>query len=98
MGKQALWQVFARVLEQGSRLSAVRLVNAHAACDVLELDGFNEDDLYRNLDWLSEEQKDIEDRLFRQRYPTAPGPRPNRCNLDAVELRNRVRFYVPSHN
>ena len=66
--KQALWQVFARVLEQGSRLSAVRLANAHAACDVLELDAFNEDDLYRNLDWLSEEQEDIEDRLFRQRY------------------------------
>ena len=66
--KQALWQVFARVLEQGSRLSAVRLANAHAACDVPELDAFNEDDLYRNLDWLSEEQEDIEDRLFRQRY------------------------------
>ncbi|RPH46813.1 MAG: hypothetical protein EHM91_06850, partial [Planctomycetota bacterium] len=50
--KQALWQVFARVLEQGSRLSAVRLANAHVACDVLELNAFNEDDLYRNLDWL----------------------------------------------
>jgi transposase len=47
----------------------VRLANAHAACDVLELDAFNEDDLYRNLDWLSAQQKDIEDRLFRQRYP-----------------------------
>jgi transposase len=68
-GKQALWQVFARVLEQGSRLSAVRLANAHVACDVLELDAFNEDDLYRNLDWLSEEQPRIEDGLFRQRYP-----------------------------
>lgn len=68
-GKQALWQVFARVLEQGSRLSAVRLANAHVACDVLELDAFNEDDLYRNLDWLSEEQRGIEDRLFRHRYP-----------------------------
>jgi transposase len=67
--KQALWQVFARVLEQGSRLSAVRLANAHVACDVLELDAFNEDDLYRNLDWLSEEQQRIEDGLFRQRYP-----------------------------
>ena len=67
--KQALWQVFARVLEQGSRLSAVRLANAHAACDVLELDAFNEDDLYRNLDWLNAEQKSIEDRLFQQRYP-----------------------------
>ena len=67
--KQALWQVFARVLEQGSRLSAVRLANAHVACDVLELEAFNEDDLYRNLDWLSAEQPRIEDRLFRQRYP-----------------------------
>jgi transposase len=67
--KQALWQVFARVLEQGSRLSAVRLANAHVACDVLELDAFDEDDLYRNLDWLCEEQQRIEDHLFRQRYP-----------------------------
>jgi transposase len=68
-GKQALWQVFARVLEQGSRLSAVRLANAHVACDVLELDAFDEDDLYQNLDWLCEEQQRIEDHLFRQRYP-----------------------------
>jgi len=67
-GKQALWQVFARVLEQGSRLSAVRLASAHAACDVLELDAFNEDDLYRNLDWLAQQQVRIEDRLFRHRY------------------------------
>jgi transposase len=70
-GKQALWQIFARVMEQGSRLSAVRLANAHAACDVLELEAFNEDDLYRNLDWLAEQQVQIEDRLFRQRYSGA---------------------------
>jgi transposase len=70
-GKQALWQVFARVLEQGSRLSAVRLANAHTACDVLELEAFNEDDLYRNLDWLAEQQVRIEDRLFRHRYSEA---------------------------
>ena len=38
----------ARVLEQGSRLSAVRLANAHAACDILELDVFDEDDLQDN--------------------------------------------------
>jgi hypothetical protein len=31
----ALWQVLARVLERGSRLSAVRLAQVHAACDVL---------------------------------------------------------------
>ena len=67
-GKRALWQVFARVLEQGSRLSAVRLANAHAACDILELDAFDEDDLYLNLDWLADEQARIEDRLFRLHY------------------------------
>ena len=67
-GKRALWQVFARVMEQGSRLSAVRLVNSHAACDVLGLDAFNEDDLYVNLDWLADKQEQIENRLFALRY------------------------------
>ena len=66
--KQALWQVFARVIDQGSRLSAVRLATSHAACDVLALDAFNEDDLYLNLDWLAKHQSDIEDQLFRFRY------------------------------
>ena len=32
--KQALWQVLARVIDQGSRLSAVRLAGTHAAGDV----------------------------------------------------------------
>ena len=34
-GTLALWQVLARVIDQGSRLSAVRLAMSHAACDVL---------------------------------------------------------------
>src|SRR5256884_9334513 len=34
-GHLALWQVLARVLEQGSRLSAVRLAQVHAAGPVL---------------------------------------------------------------
>ncbi len=67
--KQALWQVLARVIDQGSRLSAVRLAGTHAACDVLGLEIFDEDDLYRNLDWLHKNQTTIEDRLFRLRYP-----------------------------
>ena len=67
-GRRALWQVFARILEQGSRLSAVRLANAHAACDILELEAFDEDDLYANLDWLAEHQEQMEDHLFRFRY------------------------------
>lgn len=68
-GKRALWQVLARVIDQGSRLSAVRLAGSHAACDVLGLKKFDEDDLYANLDWLCDRQATVEDRLFRHRHP-----------------------------
>ena len=68
--KLGLWQVIARVIDQGSRLSAVRLAGSHAACDVLGLGKFDEDDLYDNLDWLYENQALIEDRLFRNTYRT----------------------------
>lgn len=71
-GKLALWQVIARVLDQGSRLSAVRLATTHAACDVLGLNRFDEDDLYANLEWLSTHQTEIEDRLFWQRGAPSP--------------------------
>jgi DDE family transposase len=71
-GKLALWQVMARVINQGSRLSAVRLAMAHAACDVLGLGTFDEDTLYENLDWLAGAQAGVEDRLFAQRTPTKP--------------------------
>jgi len=60
-GKLALWQVLARVIDQGSRLSAVRLAQLHAACDVLGMRrGFDENDLYENLAWLSERQAAVE--------------------------------------
>jgi len=65
-GKLALWQVIARVIDQGSRLSAVRLATNHAACEIVGLGAFNEDHLYANLDWLAEKQSAIEDRLFRR--------------------------------
>src|SRR5262245_4888631 len=71
-GKLALWQVVARVLDQGSRLSAVRLALSHAACYVLGLDAFDEEALYENLDWLAGAQAAIEDRLFAQRTKTKP--------------------------
>src|SRR6201997_1961519 len=71
-GKLALWQVMARVIEQGSRLSAVRLAMAHAACDVLGLGAFDEDALYENLDWLAGAQASVEDRLFAQRTKSKP--------------------------
>jgi hypothetical protein len=64
-GKLALWQVIARVIDQGSRLSAVRLAQTHAACDVLDIRrGFDENDLYGNLRWLADNQQKIEKALF----------------------------------
>jgi transposase len=71
-GTLALWQVIARVIDQGSRLSAVRLAGAHAVCEVLGLERFTEDDLYANLDWLEQHQATIEDRLARQHPRTTP--------------------------
>jgi DDE family transposase len=71
-GKLALWQVIARVIDQGSRLSAVRLAMSHAACDVLGLGPFDEDALYENLDWLAGAQASVEDKLFAQRTKSKP--------------------------
>jgi len=69
----ALWQIVARVVDQGSRLSAVRLHETHALADVLGLArGFDEDDLYANLAWLSEHQDAIERRLFKARRNGTP--------------------------
>lgn len=69
-GQLAMWQVIARVIDQGSRLSAVRLAKAHAIGEVLGLDRFNEDDLYANLDWLAEHQAVVEKRLFDLQPPS----------------------------
>jgi transposase len=64
-GKLAFWQVIARVIDQGSRLSAVRLAQTHGACDILEMGrGFDENTLYDNLRWLADHQEEIEKRLF----------------------------------
>ena len=67
-GLLALWQIYARLIDQGSRLSAVRLAQSHAACDILGLESFNEDHLYDNLEWLSKHQESIEKALFRLKY------------------------------
>ena len=72
-GKLALWLVLARLIDQGSRLSAVRLAMDHAACDCLGIeDGFSEDDLYETLTWLANHQEEIENRLFRKRHSDNP--------------------------
>jgi len=71
-GKLALWQIIARVIDQGSRLSAVRFGANHAACDVLDIDTFHEEHLYANLDWLHENQEEIEIKLARKRHGNNP--------------------------
>ena len=71
-GKLALWQVIARVIDQGSRLSAVRLAGTHAAAELLELDPFHEEHLYANLDWLQAQQVVIEQKLFHRLHRGQP--------------------------
>lgn len=67
-GQLALWQILARLLEQGSRLSAVRLHETHALAEVLQCKrGFDENDLYDNLAWLCDQQQRVEDALFHAR-------------------------------
>jgi transposase len=64
----ALWLVFARLIMQGSRLGAARLARNHAACEILGLGDFDEDDLYKSLDWLDSRQTKIENYLFKRKY------------------------------
>ena len=67
--KLALLQVIVRVIDQGSRLSAVRFAKRHAVCEILGIKKLNEDDLYENLAWLARKQEDIEKKLFKNRFP-----------------------------
>nr|VFJ64627.1 MAG: hypothetical protein BECKFM1743C_GA0114222_103741 [Candidatus Kentron sp. FM] len=62
--------MIARVISQGSRLSAVRLANNHGACDILDLEPFHEEHLYENLDWLADNQQEIEKKLARELHGT----------------------------
>lgn len=66
--KLSLWMVISAVIGSVSRLSATRLAQSHAACDILGLDSFCEDDLYSALDWLNDHQQAIEKHLFNGRY------------------------------
>jgi transposase len=73
-----LWLVFARLIDQGSRLSAARLARQHVVCEILGLNAFDENDLYEAMDWGCANQEKIESKLFhmlkkRSREPE-PGP------------------------
>ena len=72
-GQLALWQIIARVLEQGSRLSAVRLAKTYAIASTISLKkGFNEKGLYANLSWLCHNQAQIEDKIFSLKSKETP--------------------------
>src|SRR5262249_22265855 len=63
--KLSLWLVIARILEQGSRLSATRLDNQYDIASVIGLErGFDENNLYDCLHWLDKNQAEIENFLF----------------------------------
>lgn len=64
MGKLALFLILARIADQGSRLSAVRWAKDHCVAEILGLGDFNEDDLYRAMDWLAARQDDFEKKLY----------------------------------
>lgn len=64
----SLWMVIACVIGCVSRLSVARLGKRHAVCDVLNLDSFCENDLYKAMDWIADNQKRIEKKLFDFRY------------------------------
>lgn len=56
----ALYLVYARLMLHQSRLAAARASEDHAVREVLEVGGFDEDDLYLALEYLEEHQSQIE--------------------------------------
>jgi transposase len=61
-----LAMVVQRVLEPGSKLEMARAFGRSTLAAELSVEGADEDDLYRALDWLLERQERIEDRLARR--------------------------------
>ncbi len=66
--KQILWLIISQIIKPSSKCGAVRLANIHAAPEVIGLENFNEDNLYKSLNWLSENQQKFEQQLFNFRY------------------------------
>ncbi|MCZ6469673.1 MAG: IS1634 family transposase [Candidatus Dadabacteria bacterium] len=67
-GRIALWQVWARLIDQGSRCSALRLLDTHLGREQLQLpDTLTLYRVYKNLEWLCKHQESIEQRLWKSR-------------------------------
>ncbi|MCK5777091.1 MAG: IS1634 family transposase [Bacteroidales bacterium] len=69
--KLAMVQIAGRIIAQQSRnYIANEWVLNQDIEGVFKVSDFNEDSLYRNLDWLSENQQKIEKKIFKHRYKT----------------------------
>lgn len=67
-GKLALFQIAGRIISQGSRhYLAKEWKNVEAVEEIFGLKEFTHNDLYSNLKWLSENQSQIERKIFRYR-------------------------------
>jgi len=72
-GKYALFQIISRAINQGSRLSAVRMAKQQAMCEVLGIEEITtEDSLYKNLPWIADKQRSVEKKLYKKNYKTSP--------------------------
>jgi len=72
-GNLAQFQIIERVINQGSRLSAIRMASQHAICELLGIvDETTEDSLYKNLSWLTKNQRSIEKKLFELQHNSKP--------------------------
>lgn len=66
----ALWQVFARIIYQGSRLSAFKMSKHHALEECLGVEIKDKDQMYSNLTVISENIGKLEKQLFKLRNAT----------------------------
>jgi transposase len=71
-----LWLVMARLIDQGSRLSAVRLAAEHYGCELLGIDKVNENILYEALAWMDENQDQIEKNIYSRWKKDHPNDKP----------------------
>ena len=66
-----LWLIFARIIDQGSRLSAARLAEKHAVKELMGLPCVPKNQLYKALDWAADHQEELELKLFKKRFPNS---------------------------
>ncbi len=71
--KLAMFQIAGRIISHGSRnYLANEWIKGEAIEQILKPDSFTEDSLYDNLDWLSENQRSIENKIYKYRTKGKP--------------------------